>query len=70
MEKANEKILVERDEFMSLMLECISSDEFKDATKDMDKTEKFAAMWGMAFCSMYASVNATRYVIKEDLEDA
>lgn len=61
--------LVETNEYMSLMLECLSTQEYKDAVARLSPEAREAAMWGMAFCSIYANVHATHYgayLIKEE----
>lgn len=63
--------LVEANEYMHLMLECLGTQEYKDATKDLSPEAKQAAMWGMSFCSIYANVHATHYgayLIEEEKE--
>lgn len=61
--------LVEVREFMSLILECLGSQEYKEATKDMSNAEKSAAMWGASFCAIYANINANHYITSTEVED-
>ena len=57
------KIYVDRDEFVSQMLKCLSSEEYKKALECTDANAA-SAQWGMAFCANYASVH-TPYTILE-----
>ena len=54
--------MVEVREFMAQMLECISSPEYKEATKDMTPAEATAAMWGISFSALYANLNSQHYI--------
>ena len=55
--------MVEVREFMAQMLECMKSQEYKDATKDMTLAETTAAMWGIAFSSLYANLKSKHYIL-------
>ena len=61
------KIYVDRDEFVSQMLKCLSSEEYKKALECTD-VNAASAQWGMAFCSNYAMVH-TPYVTLQDHRD-
>ena len=56
------KVLVDRDEFMSQMIKCIGSEEWKVAFKDKPKSELTAAMAGIGFASCYAAVNTVEHL--------
>ncbi len=53
--------LVDVNEYMSLILQCLSSEEYKDAVEDKSADYREGAMWGMAFAAMYANTHATHY---------
>lgn len=52
-----DKILVDRDEFMSQMIKCIGSEEWKAAFEGKSKSELTAAMGGVGFAGCYAAVH-------------
>lgn len=64
---ATTKIYVDRDEFVSQMLKCLGSEEYKKALECTDANAA-SAQWGMAFCSNYAMVH-TPYVTLQDHRD-
>jgi hypothetical protein len=60
--------LVDVKEFLSLILECISSPEYKDQIADRSPEFIEGAMWGASFCALYANINSTYYCVrKEDI---
>lgn len=59
------KAYVDRDQFMSNMLKCLDTEDYKKATEHMTDGEKHAAWTGMAFCAMYASTH-TPYIAIHD----
>ena len=61
------KRYVDRDEFVSQMLKCLSSEEYKKALENSDVSPA-SAQWGMAFCANYAMVN-TPYMTLQDHRD-
>lgn len=61
------KRYVDRDEFVSQMLKCLSSEEYKKALENSDVSPA-SAQWGMAFCANYAMVN-TSYMTLQDHRD-
>lgn len=50
------KIYVDRDEFVSQMIKCLGSEEYKKAL-ECTEANAASAQWGMAFCANYASVH-------------
>ncbi len=62
--------LVDAREYMSLMLECLSTKEYKDAVEDRSSEFREGAMWGMAFCSMYAQTHAQHFGARLILPDS
>lgn len=61
------KVYVDRDKFMSQMLKCLGSEEYKKALECSD-VNAASAQWGMAFCANYAAVN-TPYMLLQDHRD-
>ena len=60
--------LVDVKEFLSLILECINSPEYKDQIADRSSDFIEGAMWGASFCALYANINSTYYCVrKEDI---
>lgn len=53
--------LVETKEFMSLLLECMASDGYKEATADRTPEYRSGAMWGIAYAAAYANSKARHY---------
>jgi len=67
MSQSTTKIYVDRDEFMSQMLKCLGSEEWKKAL-ECTEVHATSAQWGMAFCANYAAVH-TPYMTMQDHKD-
>ena len=58
--------LVDVKEFLSLILECISSPEYKEQIEDRSSDFIEGAMWGASFCALYANINSTYYCVRKE----
>lgn len=58
--------LIDVNEFLSLILECMNSNEYKEMIKDRSPEFIEGAMWGASYCAIYANINSTYYCVRKE----
>lgn len=53
-------------DYMAVMLECISSEEYKDAVATASPEYRAGAQWGIAYAAIYANVYCKKYLMMEE----